>query len=231
MDGVDEIHGPCDSQKPQEVDEHEIPCDRCGLPLDETGIDGEYDGDRCDTCDRYIHGRCLTEFSNMRGDCRLCQACIMNFERTPGILSVRCDCRSLPPCSWERIYGRFPQPDLGTLKQTSGQPNVDRSSQAAGPDLAERGAEIAKVVELRKKLENHLDHMIRYLELDSSGQHPGEFRSSILERVRDTMPWKEQARTSLETGTSSRTKHIYVCIVAEVLINIMNIMPTSEHRV
>ena len=48
------------------------------------------------------------------------------------------------------------------------------------------------MVELRKTLENHLDHMIKYLELDTDGRQPEEFRSSVLQQVRDTMAWKDQ---------------------------------------
>lgn len=190
----DEVCSHATSHESEEVDEHEIMCNSCGQPLDAPGSDGEYDGDRCDTCDQYLHGRCLTQFSNIRGEWHLCRACVLDIDSKPGIHSIRCDFRSLPSSGWTRIYNQFLQTDLDEPTRTDDPDQLGDSGGHQCKDTLEeqRRSDLEKVVKLRKTLDNHLDHMIKYLELDRGGRQPEEFRSSVLQLVRDTMAWKDQ---------------------------------------
>ena len=97
------------------------------------------------------------------------------------------------------MYNKFPPRSLVENVQTHimGEPlGGDSDSHLPGDPVEERRKEIAKVVELRKTLDNHLNHMARYLGLDADGRQPEVFRSSVLHRVRDTLAWKEQSLSS-----------------------------------
>ena len=45
-------------------------------------------------------------------------------------------------------------------------------------------------------MESRLDYMIKFLELDTRGSLHGNLRLAVLEKVRNTMKWKERHRTS-----------------------------------
>ena len=64
----------------------------------------------------------------------------------------------------------------------------------AGPE--ERRATVAQIVQRRQTLDSHLDHMVKFLELDRKHLLPDQFRAGFLEEVRTTMDWKQQSLTA-----------------------------------
>ena len=160
--------------------ENEIPCNRCGQPLDETCDGKDYDGDRCDTCDKYVHGRCLNKLLNLRGQWRLCDGCLAQFEVSPGVQSIRCDFRMLPSAYWTRLHAMF---QTGPLSR---------------PSDAKEENTLDSTADVFKPLDSCLEYMVRFLE----GEHPKSEKISpnvkdhVLKTVRDAMAWKLEARTA-----------------------------------
>ena len=156
-------------------------CERCNAlfttPSAENGMQ-DYDGDRCDTCAKPHHTERLQTYHELRGEWRLCLDCLLSRSRDP-TSSVPGDFRRIPKTFWEQLYSRFPQ----------------RAAEEVEPTGRLSRASIEEVVKLRQALDSHLDHMVKYLELDSQGRVPEQFRKSILETAKHTMAWKCQQLT------------------------------------
>jgi len=188
-------------------DEREIPCAKCGQPLDESGVGREYNGDRCDTCDRYVHSRCLNDFQNFRGEWSLCDFCLDRFESTPGLPSIRCDVRALPSSYWEKLYTKF------CSQQPLNDPAIGRGSPEARSHSKEEFGENdcnninskcddndVGMAAIFQPLDNVLDFVVKFLE----GEHPksscmaSDTRAMILAMVRQSLAWKTENRTADE---------------------------------
>lgn len=140
----------------------------------------------CDTCDKYLHSRCLSTFQNFEGEWKVCNSCFLRFSNAPGLQSVQCDLRSLPPATWKQLHSRF-----------QCQANQTDRSDEAHPE--NKRADIAKVVELRQTLDCHLDYMIKYVEM-GVGQVTPELRTAIVHAVKETLSWKNQPRSHVEVS-------------------------------
>ena len=53
-----------------------------------------------------------------------------------------------------------------------------------------------KMVKIAAKMDSRLDYRIKFLELDTRGSLNDSLRQTVLEKVRNTMKWKERHRTS-----------------------------------
>ena len=156
--------------------------------MDGLGPDGDYECDMCDTCEAVLHTNCLKQVSNFRGEYSLCSLCLQKFQEAGGIKSVPCDIRSLPNVAWKKLHSMFRGADVG-----EGNGDVDTKEGAV-----EDRARIEEVVGLRRTLDCHLEHMVKYLELDQNGLQPEEFRSAVLSTVKATVAWQSQPLSAKE---------------------------------
>ena len=159
--------------------------------MDGPSADGDYDYDMCDTCDVVLHTQCLTSYTNLRGECSLCLSCLHTFRNAGGVKLVTCDFHSLPVSLWEELHGKF---CTDSRKSGNGDGARVRVPTGVKEDDASR-LSIEEVVSLRRTLDCHLEHMVKYLELDQEGCFPEEFRSDVLGEVKTTMSWKQNPLT------------------------------------
>ena len=80
-----------------------------------------------------------------------------------------------------------------TRPLSSHQPVQDKSGIQ---DLGLESQAESCVESLRRMLESRLDHMIKFLELDTSGRLPEPFRAEVLQAVREAMGWQSEPRSA-----------------------------------
>ena len=188
------------------------PCSRCGLDvvMDGTNAIGEYECDMCDTCDAVLHTNCLQVLHTLRGEWSVCPTCLVRFQH-----SIKCDLRSMPAASWNRIYDLFSDGRQRDVCLTATGPNCLQTLRVcAGESGGNSGAdrdEIETQTATRsmpgealesnaRRLDTTLDYILRFLEGDhaKSGSLTEQIKDDVMHRIKATLAWKRQGRTGHE---------------------------------